>query len=366
MNERYARTDAVRKLLTILEDYSRSDFILFGQQNAGHIGISIDTKDGTDSDCRRLCGNMPAVVGIDTLGLTGYEGTPEILVKTVKNLWNNGCIITLSAHMPDFSLGGDGYYDYSATSVENDCGRRIMPGGDLNAKYLRFLDMIADFSGKCINTNGELIPMIFRPFHECNGDWFWWGASHLKLEEYKALFRYTTDYLCKEKGVKNFAFCYSPNGPLTERADYLARYPGDDVVDILGLDYYHDNPKKGDVFFKSLAASLDNLYEIAQVHQKVPAFTETGYRALETPAGYFEGLAPSDNANRKWFTDLLACLMKSEGGKRCAFMLIWANFSEQQFWLPYVKDGFRHEMCDDFLAFAGDSTVVMAPLGGLT
>ena len=151
MNERYARTDAVRKLLTILEDYSRSDFILFGQQNAGHIGISIDTKDGTDSDCRRLCGNMPAVVGIDTLGLTGYEGTPEILVKTVKNLWNNGCIITLSAHMPDFSLGGDGYYDYSATSVENDCGRRIMPGGDLNAKYLRFLDMKAHGNHRIYN-----------------------------------------------------------------------------------------------------------------------------------------------------------------------------------------------------------------------
>jgi mannan endo-1,4-beta-mannosidase len=268
--------------------------------------------------------------------------------------------------MPDFSLGGDGYYDYSAMSTGNDCGRRIMPGGDLNAKYLRFLDMIADFTGKCIGIDGEPIPMIFRPFHECNGNWFWWGAEYLTPDEYKDLFRYTIDYLCGERGVRNFAFCYSPNGPLTDRSAYISRYPGDEYVDIVGLDYYNDNPRRGDGFFKSLASSLDELYEVAQIHGKIPALTETGYRALETKEGYFEGLAPSGNANRKWFTDVLSCLQGSEGGRRCAYMLIWANFSDQQFWLPYVKGEFRHEMCDNLEAFAADPGVVMAPVEGLT
>ena len=366
MNAKYPRTQGVKDMLALLGEYSASDMIMFGQQNAGHIGISIDVRDGTDSDCKRLTGKMPAVVGIDTLSLTGYEGTPEILIKTVKNLWREGCIITLSAHMPDFSLGGDGYYDYSATSVENDCGRRIMPGGDLNSKYLRFLDLVADFAHKCIDIYGEPIPMLFRPFHECNGGWFWWGAAYLTPDEYKDLFRYTIDYLCGEKAVRNFAFAYSPNGPLTNRADFLARYPGDDIVDVIGLDYYNDNPKRGDGFFKSLQTSLDVLCDIAQIHRKIPAFTETGYRALETPAGYFEGLAPSGNTNLTWFTDMLAALMKSEGGRRCAYMLIWANFSEQQFWLPYIKSSFKHELCDDFRDFADAENIVMAPVRGLT
>ena len=151
MRERYPRTKAVRELLTLLGEYSASDRIMFGQQNAGHIGISIENRDGTDSDCKRLTGHMPAVIGIDTLSLTGYEGTESQLVRTVKNLARGGSVITLSAHMPDFSLGGDGYYDYSATSVENDCGRRIMPGGDLNAKYLRFLDMKAHGNHRIYN-----------------------------------------------------------------------------------------------------------------------------------------------------------------------------------------------------------------------
>ena len=47
-------------------------------------------------------------------------------------------------------------------------------------------------------------------------------------------------------------------------------------------------------------------------------------------------------------------------------MLIWANFSDQQFWLPYIKSSFKHEMCDDFREFADDPGVVMAPVGGLT
>ena len=43
-------------------------------------------------------------------------------------------------------------------------------------------------------------------------------------------------------------------------------------------------------------------------------------------------------------------------------MLIWANFSDTQFWLPYEKDGFRHELADDFVAFAEDERVTMAPV----
>ena len=47
------------------------DQILFGHQNAGHIGVSIDAADGTESDVKNLTGRHPAVVGIDTLGFLG-------------------------------------------------------------------------------------------------------------------------------------------------------------------------------------------------------------------------------------------------------------------------------------------------------
>lgn len=362
MEFKYERTEKLGKLLEILRDFSIGGQILFGQQNAGHIGVSIEAKDGTESDCKNVCGSHPAIVGIDTLSFSGYEGKLTDLVKIVKNLRRQGVMITLSSHMPNFSLGGDEFYDYSPNITDGDCGRRIMPGGDLNEKYRRFLDQIADFASACIDVEGEKIPMIFRPFHESNGNWFWWGSEYLTDEEYIELFRYTIDYLMGEKGVDNLAVSYSPNGPVTDEKEYLKRYPGDEYVDILGLDYYHDKPHKGDGFYQLLTKSLDIIYQAANERCKITALSETGYRSLETDNGYFEGLAPINNTIEDWFTGMLEALMSSDGGSHIAYMLIWSNYSDTQFWLPFSTEDFRHEMCGDFIRFTEDPRVKMAPV----
>ena len=73
MGFKYRRSDKLESLLGILRDFSDSDRILFGQQNCGHIGVSINVTDGTESDCKNLTGSHPAVAGIDTLSFLGYE-----------------------------------------------------------------------------------------------------------------------------------------------------------------------------------------------------------------------------------------------------------------------------------------------------
>ena len=362
MGFKYRRSAKLENLLGLLRDFSDSNKILFGQQNCGHIGVSIENTDGTESDCKNLTGSHPAIVGVDTLSFLGYEGKMNDLVTVVKNMHRQGLIVTLSSHMPNFSLGGDEFYDYSPNITEGDCARRILPGGDLNEKYQKFLDMIAEFASLCIDVEGEKIPMIFRPFHECNGDWFWWGKSFLSDEEFIELFRYTVDYLLGEKGVDNFAVCYSPNGFIANADEYLSRYPGDEYVDILGLDIYHDKPRKGDGFFHKLSASLDVVYDISKAHSKLTALTEIGYRSLDTENGYFEGLAPIDNTVQDWFTQLLDAVTSTESGKRLAYLATWANFSDTQFWIPFVTEDFRHEMCDDFVKFTEDTRIKMAPV----
>ena len=316
MGFKYRRSDKLESLLGILRDFSDSDRIMFGQQNCGHIGVSIDATDGTESDCKNLTGSHPAVAGIDTLSFLGYEGKMSDLVTVVKNLRRQGLIITLSSHMPNFTLGGYEFYDYSPNYTDGDCGKRIMPGGDLNDKYKRFLDMIAEFASLCIDVEGEKIPMIFRPFHECNGD----------------------------------------------EDEYLARYPGDEYIDIMGLDLYNDKPHKGDGFFHKLSSSIDVVYDIAKSRSKITALTEIGYRSLETENGYFEGLAPIDNTIRDWFTELLDGVTSTEGGRRLSYMLTWANFSDTQFWIPFATEDFRHEMADDFIKFTEDHRIKMAPV----
>ncbi len=96
MSFKYGRSEKLENLLGILRDFSNSDRIMFGQQNCGHIGVSINATDGTESDCKNLTGSHPAVAGIDTLSFLGYEGKMTDLVTVVKNLRRQGLIITLS------------------------------------------------------------------------------------------------------------------------------------------------------------------------------------------------------------------------------------------------------------------------------
>ena len=151
------RSPHVYELIGRIEDVAYSNDFMFGQQNAGHIGISITEHDGTQSDVKNLVGKHPAVVGIDTLSFYGYEGNFEQLVKVVKELHREGCLITLSSHMPNFSLGGDDFFDYSPNFTDGNIGVRILPGGDLNEKYLRFLDKIVEFASLCVDVDGEPI-----------------------------------------------------------------------------------------------------------------------------------------------------------------------------------------------------------------
>lgn len=363
MNSDY-REPAALELIERLKDLCYTENrIGFGHQNAGHIGISIKERDGYESDVKNICGKQPLVVGVDTLSFYGYEGKYEDLVKIVKNLNKQGIIVVLTSHMPNLSLGGDQFFDYSPTVIEGNVPARIMPGGDLNAKFLRFLNKIADFCEDCIDVRGERIPMIFRPFHEDNGSWFWWGKAHLGDKEFIELFRYTIDYLRNTRGIRSLVYSYSPNGEIHSPEEYMARYPGDDYVDLMGLDYYYDRPAFNFRFYKDLLDSLECVRKCAERQGKVYALTETGIRVLETSSygSYYEGLAPFGNTKKDWFTELLDVLMKNKAGQGCAFLLFWANFSDQQFWIPYVKDDFRHEMVDDFMKFITDERIVMAP-----
>src|SRR5690606_5740297 len=83
-------------------------------------------------------------------------------------------------------------------------------------------------------------PVIFRPFHEFDGDFFWWGAPYSSPTEFKELWKFTVTYLRDTLNVHNLLYAYSPDNSYTTKAGYLSRYPGDEYVDILGMDNYGD------------------------------------------------------------------------------------------------------------------------------
>ncbi|MET9442875.1 glycosyl hydrolase [Streptomyces sp. NPDC006610] len=340
-------TSATRALFAYLMR-QQGNGILFGHQHALSYGFTFTTPDGRTSDTKAAAGDHPALFGWDTLILDGDErpGSRDAteaeniaaLSRCLRQADALGGINTLSAHMPNF-VTGKNFYDTTGRVVG-----QILPGGAKHAQFNAFLDRVAAAVKGARRPDGTLIPVIFRPFHENNGGWFWWGAGHTTSAEYIEIFRYTVEYLRDTKGVRNLLYSYSPNSSFGgDPTGYLKTYPGDGYVDVLGYDAY-DNSAGSDAWLEGLVKDLAMVVRLAEEKGKVPAYTEFGESGEE-------------GRNPRWFTKLLGAIEADPLARRVTYMQTWANFGgETRQYVPTPG----HALHADFVAYAEDPYTVFA------
>lgn len=331
---------------------------LFGQQNTTTNGITFAGHgDGTQSDVRAAVGDYPALFGFDGGDYFGYDkpAAPtqaEIarFIGDIQNAHRLGGVVTVSAHMPNFATG-NGFYDATGRTVSH-----ILPGGDKNADFLRYLDGLAQVFAGAKDDHGRPIPIIFRPFHENTGNWFWWGTSDATTGEFKELFRNTVEYLRDTKNLHNLLYAFSPNASFGgDSSRYLATYPGDQWVDVLGYDAYDYNnaPDDSSAYIASTVTDLAMISKLAQTHGKIPALTEFGRNGDRT-------LKPSGNKSLQWFTDVIHGIEANADARRIAYMMTWVNWGLDQFYTPYPAFGTTpaQQLLGDFQAFYADPYTV--------
>ena len=158
-----------------------------------------------------------------------------------------------------------------------------------------------------------MIPIIFRPFHEFDGSWFWWGADFCTADEYKKAYQFTVDYLKNTKGVHNILYAFSPDNSYTTEANYLSRYPGDKYVDIIGMDNYGDFNNQGQTGSDRANTKLKILSDYAKTKVKIAALTETGYRVTSTTPAITD-----------WFSSLLYNAL-TKNGIQISYVMFWNN-----------------------------------------
>jgi mannan endo-1,4-beta-mannosidase len=360
---------AAARLFAYLDAVGRSDYVLFGHQNDLHHKRGV--PGASTSDVKDLTGSYAAVVGIDALSLigdeypgvlTGYpadqvEGSARIAIEAARA----GAIITLSAHMPNFNVvnlklkGADPqrvhFRGNSYNTTSGEVMKRVLPGGDLN-KYLNaYLDIIARWA-RLLDEAG--VPVLFRPYHENMGSWFWWGAAYCTPEGFKNVFRYTVEYLRDVKGVHNFLYVYSPDSSFKTLEAYESRYPGDGFVDVVGFDQYHDNAKAVDSFIGYFKNSLAIVDEMAKKHGKAAVVAETGLQVMRSGGNT---VCLGDNRRPEWFTEVLNAVAPSGAG----YFLVWANFAGGDYYTPYkTSPASGIKMADNFIDFYNDPRSIFA------
>jgi len=315
--------------------------IMFGHQDSLAYGIGWKGA-SFDSDVYRTCGKFPAVFGWD-LGHIGeannIDGVPfERIRGWICQVYQRGGVNTISWHA---RVPGTKQSAWTREKVVP----RILPGGELHEAFKARLDLVAGFISDLKGYDGQLIPIIFRPFHEHNGSWFWWGAEYCTPDQYKQLWRFTVEYLRKDKQVHNILTCYSPDC-FASAAEYLERYPGDDLVDILGFDDYQ-TVKLG-AAQEATRRHIETVVEIARSKGKLAAWTETGLERV-TQADW-------------WTKVLLASLKTSDWTRQICWVLVWRNGRPDHFFAPYPG----HASAEDFMAFEKDElTLFLEDIGGL-
>jgi mannan endo-1,4-beta-mannosidase len=112
----------------------------------------------------------------------------------------------------------------------------ITPGTEINERWKSQVDVIAWYLKQLRDAH---VPVLWRPYHEMNGGWFWWGKKPGD-DGYKKLYRMLYDRLVNFHKLNNLIWIYGANEVTPPNVDpYDTYYPGDDVVDILGTDIYH-------------------------------------------------------------------------------------------------------------------------------
>jgi mannan endo-1,4-beta-mannosidase len=310
---------------------------LFGHQHATEYGHGW-AGDEDRSDVKSVTGSHPAVIGIDLMGLSGrpedaVQKEKERLRKIAADTYNRGGVITIAWHFNNpVSAGGFYWKD----SVSLPAVKYIIPGGEAHDKYKTILRDVAEWANSTRGKDGKRVPMIFRPFHEFDGGWFWWGAPHATREEFISLWRFTVGYLRDSLGVHNFLYAFSPDNRFTTEAQFLERYPGDAWVDMVGMDNYGDMGRDGRYNLDAAIRKLKIVSDYAIKANKLAAFTETGLESIP---------------NSNWWNDVLLKVMKTDG-MRLAYVLVWRNdqHSPTHYYAPFPG----HSSVPDFLKFYND------------
>ncbi|MBR1877664.1 MAG: cellulase family glycosylhydrolase [Paludibacteraceae bacterium] len=294
---------------------------MFGHQDDPFYGIGWAYEDGR-SDVLETCGDYPAVMGFDLGGIEmgdakNLDSVPfDLIRKEIIRHHRRGGIVTISWHPRNPVTGG------TAWDATDGVVTAILADGETHDLFMTWLERVGTFLGSLRTENGEPIPFIFRPWHENNGSWFWWGNTHCTPDEYRALWNLTQDYLklglCpsnRQSSNRQIVWSYSPNlqGGFTDET-FIPRYPGDDRVDMLGLDAYQWGSEED--YLMQAGADLDYLCNYGAQHHKLVALTECGRQSMPDPT---------------WWHRVLLPLIKDRG---LSYALVWRNADAKEHFGP--------------------------------
>jgi mannan endo-1,4-beta-mannosidase len=226
-------TPKVQKLLRYLYQI-QNKHTLAGQHNYNHEMNRYSQK------AQEIGGRYPAIWGTDFIW-SGEQDPGEKIVAEAIQRHKSGMIVTLMWHAgrpidePPYNWNES----IQGELTEEEWRELTTPGTPLHARWRDQADVVASYLKQLQDAD---VPVLWRPYHEMNGVWFWWGDK--KGEEgYAKLWKLLYDRFVNYHKLNNLIWVWNANAPRDipkdEAYSYKDYYPGADYVDVLATDVYN-------------------------------------------------------------------------------------------------------------------------------
>lgn len=213
----------------------------------------------------RATGRWPALISVDYTDFGRNWLDTRTPNRLLLDYWHAGGLVSVGVHLNNPARADGGGWRDKGTNLSD----LLVTGTPIYDRWMRQLDDLA--AGlQALQAAGVVV--LWRPFHEMNGGWFWWGAQPPAtfIKVWRQMFAYFT----QRKGLHNLIWVYSPNKG-AHPADY---YPGDGYADLVGLDVYTD-------FIDP--AHVKGYDEVAGIGKPF-GFTEYGPHGASDPPGDYD------------------------------------------------------------------------------
>lgn len=237
------------ELLDLLYSIS-GKYILTGQHNYPNV------RARNSQFAKKYIGKAPAVWSTDwgfaeDGDTDSYLARPDIVDEAIKQ-HQLGTIITICWHavppttdepvtfQPKPGSNPEVLESVQGQLLDDQFRDVLTPGTELYKKWCEQVDDIAFYLKKLQEAN---VPILWRPYHEMNGDWFWWGG---RLGEYstKKLYLQLFDRLVNYHKLNNLIWLWSVDRPNKPEMAFTNYYPGNEYLDVLSLDVYGNDFKQ--------------------------------------------------------------------------------------------------------------------------
>lgn len=229
-----AASEEARKLLSDLRGLSGKG-IISGQHDY------LESPDEQNNKLKNTSGEHAVMHGYE-LGAINNQSKATIaaqrqaVVDSAIKWHREGGIVAMTFHQ---SLPGTSpkWTNVSTKLSQEKFDAYVTPGTSQYKSLIAELDEIAVYLADLRDTG---VPVLWRPYHEMNGDWFWWG----KKDNFSALWNIMYDRFVNTHKLNNLLWVWNPNAPNEWSGLYKDYYPGANKVDVLAADIYNNDYKQ--------------------------------------------------------------------------------------------------------------------------